>query len=123
MGNDVPQYVLRDLVSTTGDLAALPTTVVRLLDLLKDETCAADKVAIVLDHDAAMTANVLKLANSAFYGARGTVATTRQALVLLGNRAVLTLAFAAGMVPVMRRGRVGDGSARGRVWSRTPTSA
>ena len=31
----LPQYVLRDLVSTTGDLAALPTTVVRLLDLLK----------------------------------------------------------------------------------------
>ena len=30
----LPQYVLRDLVSTTGDLAALPTTVVRLLDLL-----------------------------------------------------------------------------------------
>ncbi|MBK6735448.1 MAG: HDOD domain-containing protein [bacterium] len=119
----MPQYVLRDLVSTTGDLAALPTTVVRLLDLLKDQTCAADKVAQVLDQDGAMTANVLKLSNSAFYGVRGTVGTTRQALVLLGNRAVLTLAFATGMVPVMRRNLTGYGIDRDRYWEHALTSA
>lgn len=119
----LPHYVLRDLVSTTGDLAALPTTVVRLLDLLKDETCAADKVAQVLDQDGAMTANVLKLSNSAFYGVRGTVSTSRQALVLLGNRAVLTLAFATGMVPVMRRNLTGYGIDRDRYWEHSLTSA
>lgn len=119
----MPHYVLRDLVSTTGDLAALPTTVVRLLDLLKDQTCAADKVVHVLDQDGAMTANVLKLSNSAFYGVRGTVTTTRQALVLLGNRAVLTLAFATGMVPVMRRNLTGYGIDRDRYWEHSLTSA
>jgi HD-like signal output (HDOD) protein len=119
----LPRYVLHDLVSTTGDLAALPSTVVRLLDLLKDQTCAADKVVQVLDRDGAMTANVLKLSNSAFYGVRGTVATTRQALVLLGNRAVLTLAFATGMVPVMRRNLTGYGIERDRYWEHSLTSA
>lgn len=119
----MPQYALHDLVSTTGDLAALPQTVVRLLDLLKDQTCAADKVAQVLDHDGAMTANVLKLANSAFYGVRGTVGSTRQALVLLGNRAVLTLAFATGMVPVMRRNLTGYGIDRDRYWEHSLHSA
>lgn len=119
----MPHYVLRDLVSTTGDLAALPGTVVRLLDLLKDQTCAADKVVQVLDQDGAMTANVLKLSNSAFYGVRGTVGNTRQALVLLGNRAVLTLAFATGMVPVMRRNLTGYGIDRDRYWEHSLTSA
>lgn len=119
----MPNHALRDLVSTTGDLAALPTTVVRLLDLLKDQACAADKVAQVLDQDGAMTANVLKLSNSAFYGVRGTVSTTRQALVMLGNRAVLTLAFATGMVPVMRRNLVGYGIDRDRYWEHSLTSA
>jgi HD-like signal output (HDOD) protein len=119
----LPQYALHDLVSTTGDLAALPQTVVRLLDLLKDQTCAADKVVQVLDHDGAMTANVLKLANSAFYGVRGTVGSTRQALVLLGNRAVLTLAFATGMVPVMRRNLTGYGIDRDRYWEHSLHSA
>lgn len=123
MEDDLARYVLQDLVSTTGDLAVLPATVIRLLDLLKDQTCAADKVVQVLDQDGAMTANVLKLSNSAFYGVRGTVATTRQALVLLGNRAVVTLAFATGMVPVMRRNLVGYGIDRDRYWEHSLTSA
>lgn len=119
----MPRHLLHDLVSTTGDLAALPVTVVRLLDLLKDETCAADKVVEVLDRDGAMTANVLKLSNSAFYGVRGKVGNTRQALVLLGNRAVLTLAFATGMAPVMRRNLNGYGINRDRYWEHSLTSA
>jgi HD-like signal output (HDOD) protein len=119
----VPRPVLRDLVSTTGDLAALPTTVVRLLELLRDQTCAAEHLAQVLDRDGAMTANVLKLCNSAFYGLRGTVTTSRQALVMLGNRAVATLAFATGMVPVMRRHLVGYGMDRERFWQHSLHSA
>lgn len=119
----MPRPVLRDLVSTTGDLAALPTTVVRLLELLRDQTCAAEHLAQVLDRDGAMTANVLKLCNSAFYGLRGTVSTTRQALVMLGNRAVATLAFATGMVPVMRRHLVGYGMDRERFWEHSLHSA
>ena len=119
----MPRPVLRDLVSTTGDLAALPTTVVRLLELLRDQTCAAERLAQVLDRDGAMTANVLKLCNSAFYGLRGTVSTTRQALVMLGNRAVATLAFATGMVPVMRRHLVGYGMDRERFWEHSLHSA
>lgn len=117
------RIALKDLVSTTGDLAVLPVTVIQLLDLLKDQTCAADEVVRVLDRDGAMTANILKLSNSAFYGVRGTVATTRQALVLLGNRAVLTLAFATGMAPVMRRHLVGYGMDRDRYWEHGLTSA
>lgn len=119
----MPRPVLRDLVSTTGDLAALPTTVVRLLELLRDQTCAAEHLAQVLDRDGAMTANVLKLCNSAFYGLRGTVTTSRQALVMLGNRAVATLAFATGMVPVMRRHLVGYGMDRERFWQHSLHSA
>ncbi len=122
-GTVVARPVLRDLVSTTGDLAALPTTVVRLLELLRDQTCAAEQLAQVLDRDGAMTANVLKLCNSAFYGLRGTVSTTRQALVMLGNRAVATLAFATGMVPVMRRHLVGYGMDRERFWEHSLHSA
>ncbi len=64
------KLVLRDLVATTGDLAALPATVIALLDILKDDTCSAEDVLQVLERDAAMSANVLRVANSAFFGAR-----------------------------------------------------
>ncbi|MFT5233388.1 MAG: hypothetical protein ACI9UK_001509 [Candidatus Krumholzibacteriia bacterium] len=62
--------VLQDLITATGDFATLPNTVVQLLDLLKGSTCSASKVVKVFERDLAMTANILKLINSAFYGSR-----------------------------------------------------
>ncbi|RKZ11998.1 HDOD domain-containing protein, partial [bacterium] len=59
---------LHDLITNTGELSTLPTTVIQLLDLLEDTTTCAERVQEVLERDTAMTANVLKLANSAYYG-------------------------------------------------------
>ncbi|HPF69601.1 MAG TPA: HDOD domain-containing protein [Candidatus Krumholzibacteria bacterium] len=105
-----------DLVASTGELATLPSVVVALLDLLKDTSTSAVQVQAVLERDPAMTANVLKLANSAFYGARRTIATVRSALVMLGNRSIATLAFATGMAPVLRRDLEGYGLDREAFW-------
>lgn len=115
--------VLHDLVSSIGDLATLPTTVVQLLDLLKDSTCSASKVVKVMERDPAMTANVLKLSNSAFYGARREISSVRDALVMLGNRSVVTLAFATGMAPIMRRDLLGYGISRERFWGHSLKAA
>ncbi len=115
--------VLHDLVSSIGDLATLPTTVVQLLDLLKDSTCSASKVVKVMERDPAMTANVLKLSNSAFYGARREISSVRDALVMLGNRSVVTLAFATGMAPIMRRDLLGYGITRERFWGHSLKAA
>ncbi len=60
--------VLRDLVTSIGDLATLPNTVVQLLNLLTDSTRSASKVVKVLERDPAMTANILKLSNSVYSG-------------------------------------------------------
>jgi len=115
--------VLHDLVSSIGDLATLPTTVVKLLDLLKDSTCSAAEVVKVMERDPAMTANVLKLSNSAFYGARREISSVRDALVMLGNRSVVTLAFATGMAPVMRRDLLGYGITCERFWGHSLKAA
>jgi HD-like signal output (HDOD) protein len=94
---------LQELVAATGELATLPATVIQLIDLLEDTTTCAERVQEVLERDPAMTANVLKLANSAYYGVRRSISNVREALVMLGNRSVMTLAFATGMAPVLRR--------------------
>jgi len=112
-----------DLVTATGELATLPATVIALLDVLKDPATSADKVGVVLERDPAMTANILKLANSAYYGVRRTIGSVRDALVMLGNRAVATLAFATGMSPVLRRDLEGYGESRDAFWRHSLVSA
>jgi len=115
--------VLEEFVVAVGEIATLPSTVVRLLELLKDSTTSAFSVLEVLERDPAMTANVLKLTNSAFYGNRKQISNVRDALVMLGNRSVATLAFFTGMAPIMRRELDGYGISRESFWNHCLLSA
>ncbi len=108
---------LEELVAATGQLATLPGTVVELLFLLGDSTTCAEKVKTIIERDPAMTVNVLKLGNSAFYGIRREITCVREALVLLGNRCVAALSFATGMAPVLRRNLEGYGLSRDQFWN------
>jgi len=123
MGEKVTNLELKNLVANTGDLAALPNTVVDLLYLFKGEDASAQSVVKILHRDPAMTANVLKMSNSAFYGARREIGSVQEALVMLGNRAVVTMAFASGMAPVMRRDLDGYQVSRSRFWNHSILTA
>ena len=59
---------LKELISSTSELAALPTTTVRLLELLDDAAVDAERVLTIIGKDPSLTANLLKLCNSAYYG-------------------------------------------------------
>jgi len=123
MGEKLINQALYNLVANTGELAALPTTVVDLLYLFKEEDASAQSVVNILHRDPAMTANVLKMSNSAFYGARREISSVQEALVMLGNRAVVTMAFASGMAPVMRRDLDGYNVSRSRFWDHSVLAA
>jgi len=93
---------LSELIAATSELAALPSTTVRLLDLLEDADVEVSAVLEIIEKDPSLTANLLKLCNSAYYGLRRRVGSVREALAMLGNRTVLTLAFATSMGDVLR---------------------
>jgi HD-like signal output (HDOD) protein len=63
------------------------------------------------------------MSNSAFYGARREISSVQDALVMLGNRAVVTMAFASGMAPVMRRDLEGYNLSRSRFWNHSIMAA
>lgn len=107
---------LHDIVATTGELPALPSTTARLLHLLDDDTVGADEVLDVIGRDPALTANLLKLCNSAYYGLRRRVGTVHEALVMLGNRAVVSLAFATSLGDVLRGPLAGYRLERDALW-------
>ncbi len=93
---------LAELIATTSELSSLPTTTMQMMKLLDDDTVEASRVLDVIEKDPSLTANLLKLANSAFYGLRRQVGSAREALILLGNQTIVTLAFATSMGDVLR---------------------
>lgn len=107
---------LHDLIAGTSELRSLPSTTVRLISLLGDATAGADEVLVVIETDPSLTANLLKLCNSAYYGLRCQVGTVRQALVLLGNQTIVNLAFATSMGDVLCGPLRGYHLARNELW-------
>lgn len=93
---------LHELIAATSELHTLPSTTLQLTALLDDITVDAGAVLAIIEKDPSLTSNLLKLANSAFYGLRRQVGSTREALIQLGNQTVVSLAFAASMGDVMR---------------------
>ncbi len=85
---------LDDLVARAGELVSLPEACLRLNDVLADDRSTAEDVAETLRTDPALSARVLKLVNSAFYGLPRRVETVTHAVALLGREEIRTLAFA-----------------------------
>jgi putative nucleotidyltransferase with HDIG domain len=95
-----PEKLLPDLVRRrVGELPPLPKAAMRALQTLRREDASLEQVAVDLGCDASLTARILRLANSPFYGVAGRVSSARDAAQVLGRRtleSMLTLAAVAG---------------------------
>ena len=85
---------LEELVTDIADLRPLSSTALNILNLTGGERFSAHELAILISSDQALTAKMLRLANSAYYGFPRRIATVRDAVVLLGFRAVRSATLA-----------------------------
>ncbi len=76
-------------------LPSRPGLYTRLTEVLADPAWRPDQIATVIEHDTAMTAKVLQLANSAFFGVRHQVTRVRDAVVYLGVETIKSLTLTA----------------------------
>jgi putative nucleotidyltransferase with HDIG domain len=86
---------LDEVVENTSDLPALPAATLAVMRESQAANSTAHSVARYLSQDQALTARVLRLANSAFYGMQRQITTPNEAVVILGMRAVRNLAMIA----------------------------
>lgn len=73
-----------------------------IIALARDPEIEMTKVAQAVGRDPAMTAKILRIANSAFYAQRRPSTNLWQALVIIGLNAALTLALSFSLVSSMR---------------------
>jgi putative nucleotidyltransferase with HDIG domain len=101
---------LRAEVITRKNLPTIPTVVTRILRLLDAESTNGRELVDVIEHDQALTAKLLRLANSAFFGQARRVSTIPRAVVLLGFSTVRLLALGVKVFDSL-----GNGVSRQRV--------
>src|ERR1700728_206986 len=75
---------LAALVGEVGTLPSAPKAFQEVLACLQDPTASMRDVARIIGRDVAMTANIMKMVNSAFFGVRQPITTTDRAVAYLG---------------------------------------
>ncbi|HEY6645424.1 GGDEF domain-containing protein [Povalibacter sp.] len=73
-----------------------------IIALARDPDIEMSRVATAISRDPAITAKILRIANSAFYSQRRPSQNLRQALVIIGLNAALTLALSFSLISAVR---------------------
>jgi putative nucleotidyltransferase with HDIG domain len=81
----------KDILASIKKLPTFSPTVVRLAQLLGDEEAGPGEYEAVVQVDPALTANVLRMANSAHFGFSRKIGNVREAITLLGTRRLFEL--------------------------------
>ena len=79
------------------NLPTLPVIVSRILEVADDTGSSANELAELVSRDMSVSAKVLNLANSAFYGFARRITTIPQAVVVLGFDTVRSLALSVSV--------------------------
>jgi putative nucleotidyltransferase with HDIG domain len=76
---------LESLLQQSDELPSLPEIYIKVSDLLEDEESTSKEIGQAVQTDPSLTARILKLINSAYYGMPRQVTSVAQAVSLLGR--------------------------------------
>ncbi len=87
----------QDINYDIDTLPTMPLIATRMVELINSPRSSADEMAKVISGDPAISARVLKIANSSFYSMARQVKTLSTAIVILGERTLRNLVLAASL--------------------------
>ena len=107
---------LNRIVSHVRDLPTLPRTVLKITALVNDPQASAKSLASVITDDQVLTARLLRLVNSSFYGFPQRIATVTNAIVLLGFDAIRNLLLTTSIFGVFSKRSQVDNKQLEKYW-------
>ncbi|MHC4606481.1 MAG: HDOD domain-containing protein [Planctomycetota bacterium] len=107
---------LKKKLDAVASLRALPVVLSQILRLTASATSSVKDLAETLERDQALTARLLKLANSPLYGLPRRIGTVRQAVSLIGFNGIRKMAVAARLIDEYRKGSRRAGLDRVEFW-------
>ena len=113
---------LRGLLSQVESLPALPSLYDELLEELESPDASVKKVERIVSQDIGMTAKILQLVNSAFFGVRQHISGPGQAVALLGLDTVSALVLSINAFSQFKEGSV-KGFSPNTLWNHSMTVA
>ena len=104
------------IMMKVSSFPSMPQAGIKLRALLAEKDVSIDEIEGILRHDPGLSVNVLRLANSAFFGIPTKVSTLKHAVVLLGIKRFARIAVSACMSKTMAKAVEGYGLSPGELW-------
>ncbi len=110
------QQRIKKITQSIIGLPTLPTVITQMIGLIDNPKTSAKDVASLISTDQALTAKILKLANSAFYGFPREISTVNHAVVVLGFETVKSLGLSVSVLERFAGGRGETDFDRQKFW-------
>lgn len=122
VGAATPEDKLRRRMSGISNLPTPPLVFSQITKVVNDPGTSVAEVAGIMAEDPAMSAKVLRLANSAYFGARQEITHMRQAILLLGLDAVKSLVLSSSVFDMFKKHKI-DAEYQERFWRHSLATA
>ncbi|MFN0146237.1 MAG: HDOD domain-containing protein [Dehalococcoidia bacterium] len=99
---------IQELLSRIDELPPLPAVAMKVMAMAEDDRTSALDLAQVLSTDQAMTAKLIRISNSSYYGFARRVSTVREAVLVLGFKQVRTVAVGASVMSAFQGAKRDD---------------
>ncbi len=106
----------RKIAAAIKSFPGMPGTADKLLGLIDDPAMRVSQIEEILRQDPGLTANVLRLANSAYFGIPSKIGSIRQAVILLGLKRLIQMVIAACVSAIMDKPVPGYDLSPGELW-------
>lgn len=107
---------LEHILKRVQALPPLPTSALRVIALTKNPETSVKDLETVISRDLALTADMLRQANSSYYGYARRISSLQEAIVLLGFQVTQGLAMASAVAPLLRTDLIGYGIEQEGLW-------
>jgi putative nucleotidyltransferase with HDIG domain len=95
--------VRNNILAKVRNVPSMPSVVIKLRQYLSDPDVSFDELAKVIEYDPGLTANLLQLANSAYFGWSGKIKTVKDAISRLGTNRIFQMVLCMSVAPLVRK--------------------
>lgn len=110
------EQMMNDIFRRVGDLPPLPAVAAKVLEILKNPDADLTALVSIIEKDQALTAKVLRVSNSAYYGLVRRISTVKDAVVTLGFNNMRNQVLALSAYSLMQGPASGYALEAGSLW-------
>lgn len=114
---------IRNLLNRVDELPEVPHIALKAIHLLSNPDTAVSNLAEVISSDQALTAKVLRLCNSAYYGLPRQVTTISEAVMIVGFSTIKSLVLMITTQSTLNKGLLGYKMSAGEFWEHSIATA